>query len=383
MRKFRLLVLITVTVAAVVVAAGASAPPPDTKAKSGSGAGVKKPRTPVAINGRLRVCGIKLCNQYGRPIQLRGMSTPGLQWHRQCVNDASLTMLAKDWNADVLRIAVYIQEGGYETAPRYYTDLVNKIIGQATARGMYVIVDWHVHNPGDPFRSLALAKRFLTEVATRHRDQPNVLYEVANEPSGVGWLRIRDYHEKIIPVVRAADPDSVILLGTRQWSSLGIAAGGNENEVIKNPVRAKNVMYTFHFYAASHGWDYLKGFARAAKRLPLFVTEFGTQEFTGIGADFAMGQRYLDVMAREKISWVNWEPDDRSGGLPQGGLCSAGVPAPSPPAVGGGPSPSPSPGSPSPSPTAGAPDPGADLQRSATKWVRERMRIPPDNFPTR
>ena len=45
------------------------------------------------------------------------MSTHGLQWFPACYNDASLDALANDWKADVLRIAMYVQEGGYETNP--------------------------------------------------------------------------------------------------------------------------------------------------------------------------------------------------------------------------------------------------------------------------
>lgn len=37
--------------------------------------------SPVGINGPLKVCGNFLCNQHGKPIQLRGMSTHGLQWY--------------------------------------------------------------------------------------------------------------------------------------------------------------------------------------------------------------------------------------------------------------------------------------------------------------
>ena len=80
-----------------------------------------------AINGQLRVCGVKLCNQYNQPIQLRGMCTHGIQWYPQCVNDASLDALATDWKADVLRISMYIQEGGYETNPRLFTDRVHEL----------------------------------------------------------------------------------------------------------------------------------------------------------------------------------------------------------------------------------------------------------------
>jgi endoglucanase len=64
-------------------------------------------QTPVQKNGKLSVCGTKLCNQYGNPIQLRGMSTHGIQWYGwgSCLTEASLNALANDWGADILRIS--------------------------------------------------------------------------------------------------------------------------------------------------------------------------------------------------------------------------------------------------------------------------------------
>ncbi|MEV3987559.1 glycoside hydrolase family 5 protein [Streptomyces sp. NPDC049837] len=281
--------------------------------------------TPVAANGRLTVCGTKLCNEHGKPIQLRGMSTHGLQWYRQCVTDGSLNALATDWNADVLRISMYVQEGGYETDPRGYTDLVHSIIEKATSRGMYAIVDWHMLSPGDPHHNLSRAKTFFTEIARRHGAKKNLLYEIANEPSGVSWSRIRSYAEELIPVIRAQDPRSPILVGTRAWSSFGVSEGSDEKEVVNNPVRASNIMYTFHFYAASHRDEYLNTLSRAADKLPVFVTEFGTQDYAGEGAnDFTMAQRYLDLMAKKKVSWVNWNfsDDHRSGAVFKTGTCA-------------------------------------------------------------
>src|SRR5687768_4661713 len=59
-------------------------------------------QTPVQKNGQLKVCGTKLCNQYNNPIQLRGMSTHGIQWYYQCLTDASLDALAFNWGSDIL-----------------------------------------------------------------------------------------------------------------------------------------------------------------------------------------------------------------------------------------------------------------------------------------
>jgi endoglucanase len=310
--------------------------------------------TPVEINGQLSVCGVKLCNQYGKPIQLRGMSTHGLQWYSQCVNDASLGALATDWHADIVRISMYVQEDGYETDPAGFTNLVSTIIDKVSARGMYAIVDWHMLDPGDPYYNLARAKTFFTEIARRHNGKKNLLYEIANEPSEVAWSRIRSYAEELIPVIRASDPETPILVGTRAWSSLGVSDGATETEVVNNPVRASNIMYTFHFYAASHGDEYLNALSRAADRIPMFVTEFGTQEYTGDGGnDFTMAQRYLDLLAAKKISWTNWNYSDdfRSGAVFNDGVCSGG------------------------------PYTGTSPLKPAGVWVRARVNTP-DDFPT-
>jgi endoglucanase len=303
----------------------------------------------AAAKGQLRVCGTKLCNSSGQQVQLRGMSTHGIQWFSQCVKPASLDALANDWGADVLRISMYIQEGGYETNPRKFTDMVHNYIEEATKRGMYALVDWHMLTPGDPHHNLARAKTFFTEIAERHKNKTNIIYEIANEPNGnsVTWSRIKSYAEQLIPVIRAKDSDAVVLVGTPAWSSFGVSYGKNESEVANNPLTLGNLMYTFHFYAASHDDEYLNTLSRAADKLPVFVTEFGTQNSAGEGAnDFARSQRYLDLMAQKKVSWINWNfsDDHRSGAVFKQGTCAGNTFA------------------------------GTGVLKEAGRWIRDRVR---------
>jgi glucose/arabinose dehydrogenase/aryl-phospho-beta-D-glucosidase BglC (GH1 family) len=316
--------------------------------------------TPVAINGQLHVCGTKLCNQFNNPIQLRGMSTHGLQWYGRgtgsdnCVPDVALDALANDWKADILRISMYIQEGGYETNPTRFTNEVSALIDEVTERGMYALVDWHMLDPGDPNVNLSRARTFFTEIATRHNNKNNIIYEIANEPNGVTWSRVKTYAEALIPTIRAIDPDAVILVGTRAWSSLGVSDGATADETINNPVNATNIMYTFHFYAASHLTEYRNELSRAADMIPMFVTEFGTQTFTGDGGNnFPSAQAYLDLMRAKKISWTNWNysHDFRSGAVFTVGTCPNG------------------------------PFAGTSRLKPAGVWVRERIINPPDDFP--
>lgn len=267
--------------------------------------------TPVGINGQVHVCGVHLCNQYDRPVQLRGMSTHGIQWFSQCYNNASVDALANDWKADLLRVAMYVQEDGYETDPAGFTSRVNSLVDMAEARGMYALIDFHTLTPGDPNYNLDRAKTFFASVAARNAGKKNVIYEIANEPNGVSWSAIKNYAEQVIPVIRAADPDAVVIVGTRGWSSLGVSDGSSESEVVNSPVNATNIMYAFHFYAASHKDSYRAAVSRAASQLPLFVTEFGTVSATGGGAlDRASTTAWLDLLDQLKIGYANWTYSD-------------------------------------------------------------------------
>ncbi|WP_082373051.1 cellulase family glycosylhydrolase [Nocardia sp. NRRL S-836] len=311
---------------------------------------------PAEINGQLRVCGVQLCNQYGKPIQLRGMSTHGIQWFNGCNKSAWWDALVNDWNADFIRVAMYVAAGedGYETNPRYFTDLMHSYIEEATRRGIYVLIDWHQLDPGDPNVYTAKAKTFFREIAERHKDKTNLIYDIANEPNNVSWSRVKTYAEEMIPVIRAIDPDSLIVAGTHAWSTFGYSDGEDPSVVLDNPVNASNFMYSFHFYAKDHRDGHLAALDRVSSRVPVFVTEFGTQEASGDGPnDFTMSQKYVDLMARKKISWANWNFSDdfRSGAVFKTGTCS------------------------------GSSFSGTGVLKPAGVWVRDRVRTP-DNFPT-
>lgn len=267
--------------------------------------------SPVETHGRLSVCGVNLCDQAGDPVQLRGMSSHGIQFFPDCLNQDSLEALRDDWRADFVRISMYVQEGGFETDPDGFTAKVNEAVEIATGLGLYAIIDFHILNPGDPTFNTDRAKTFFADVAAAHADKENVLYEIANEPNGVSWDTIRGYAEEVVPVIRDAAPDSVVLVGTRGFSSLGLTDGSDETEIVDDPVPFENVMYTFHFYAASHGEDRRAVVARAARSLPLFVSEFGTQTFTGDGAnDLASATAWLDLLKDRKISYAMWSYSD-------------------------------------------------------------------------
>ncbi len=293
--------------------------------------------SPVGINGRLKVIGTKLCNQYDQPIQLRGMSTHGIQWfYNDCYAKSKIAAFdaLKNWGSDILRISMYVQEGGYETDPAGFTDKVKALVEVATARGMYALIDFHQLNPGDPNHNTERAKTFFAGMAAAYKDYPNVLYDICNEPNGssVTWADIKNYADQVIPVIRAIAADAVIVVGTHGWASFGLSNGqsltspGGYQSVVNNRLDYPNVMYGFHFYADSHRDAYLAVLDAASDELPVFVTEFGFQNAAGEGANNrAMTEKYITLMRGKKISWCNWNfsDDHRSGAVWKPGTCTA------------------------------------------------------------
>lgn len=273
----------------------------------------------VAKNGKLKLSGVQLVNAAGSPVQLMGVSSHGLQWFPACYTKASIQYLAQHWGITVFRPAMYIGEGGYATNPGV-KDLLKSIVQWCGEIGIYVIIDWHVLNPGNPNdATYSSALAFWQEMATLYKASPHVLYELANEPNGVAWSVVKSYHDRIIPAIRAIDPQTVIIAGTSTWSQdIDLAAA--------LPVaQPYNVMYTFHFYAGTHA-SLLPRLAQQATKIPIFVTEWGATQsdgtsFNGNGnADFNTALSFLEVMRDAngttgvKISSAAWSYADKSEG---------------------------------------------------------------------
>jgi aryl-phospho-beta-D-glucosidase BglC (GH1 family) len=269
-------------------------------------------KSPVDENGKLSVSGNYLVNEQGIPVQLRGMSTHGLQWFTHGYNFNSLSELANNWGIDVIRIAMYpstLAEDGtfssYDGNPNYWKGYIDHLVDICGQLGIYCIIDWHVLNPGDPNdpEMLPLAKDFWDYMSKKHAGKKQVLYEICNEPNGATtWLNVKTYANTIIPIIRANDPNSIIIVGSSTWSSDVDKAAIDPILDPNSGLLASNVMYTFHFYAGQHYDSYRNKIDTAlSKGLAIFVTEWGTMGANGNGAgDWVNTDKWLSFMQARK-----------------------------------------------------------------------------------
>jgi aryl-phospho-beta-D-glucosidase BglC (GH1 family) len=264
-------------------------------------------------NGKPKLANTQLVNEYGEAMQLRGLSSHGIQWFPNCVTEASLRYAVESYGINLYRIAIYpgASEGGYESNPQYFDDYIANIVSWCEILGIYVIIDWHVLNPGDPnvWLSNGVAINFWTKMASRYGSHPLVMYEISNEPNNVDWSSVLWYHNSIISTIRAIDPVTIIIAGTTTWSQ-------DIHLAVSQPVQQPyHVMYTFHFYAASHGYLFSR-LVETAPLIPIFVTEWGFSSASGDDSiDPTTAKTFLDYMAGQNssltLSWAMWSYADK------------------------------------------------------------------------
>ena len=259
---------------------------------------------PVKEHGALQVKGTQLCDSSGNPVVLRGMS---FGWHNlwpRFYNAGAVGTLVKDWDCTVIRAAMGIElnNKGYLADPEGSTVLIKKVVDAAIREGVYVIIDWHDHNlhPKE-------AAKFFLEMATLYGNYPNVIYELFNEPDYESWKEVKDYSSSLISTIRSVDPDNIILVGSPHWDQdIHLPAA--------DPITGQtNLMYTVHFYAATHK-QYLRDRTDEAisKGLPVFISESAGMEASGDGPlNLEEWNKWITWMEDRKLSWITWSVSDK------------------------------------------------------------------------
>jgi len=260
----------------------------------------------VKDHGQLNVKGTQLVDKDGKHVMLRGMSYGWHSFWPRFYNKQTVKWLKDDWNVNIVRAAMGIETGTkgltYKENPTDSKAKIKAVVDGAISEGIYVIIDWHSHNI-----NLEEAKLFFDEMSTAYGDKPNVIYEIFNEPDEESWADVKAYSEAIIKVIRKNDPDNIILVGCPHWDQ-------DINLPAADPIKGyHNLMYTVHFYAATHKQELRDRTDAAIKKgLPVFVSECAGMEATGDGPlNMAEWQKWIDWMESRGISWVTWSVSDK------------------------------------------------------------------------
>ena len=261
---------------------------------------------------KLHVENGKLVNEKHEVVQLKGISSHGLSWYPEYVNEDTIRFFKESYGMQLFRLAMYTaEEDGYCVGDDENREKLKQVIRNgveiATKLEMYVIIDWHILSDGNPLTNMDMAKDFFAQMTAEFKDYDNVIYEICNEPNGSEWADVKKYAEEIIPVIRKNDKEAVILVGTPNWCQFLY-------EAEKAPVTIDdNLMYVLHFYAATHKEELRQILKDAiAKKMPVFVSEFGICAADGNGdLDYESADAWIELMNENQISYAMWNLANR------------------------------------------------------------------------
>ncbi|WP_084168789.1 glycoside hydrolase family 5 protein [Hellea balneolensis] len=267
-------------------------------------------QTPVQKHGDLRISGKHVIDKNGAVTSLAG---PSFFWSNtgwgqdRFYTRGAVETFAKDWRAGIVRVAVGAQnDGSILKDRRGNLKRAQTVIEAAIDNGLYVIVDWHSHQAENDVKE---AQAFFTHIAKRYGHNPNIIYEIYNEPLDTTdwkWV-IKPYAEVMIKTIRQVDPDNLIIVGTQSWAT-------EVDKAADDPIRGqKNILYALHFYAATHK-EFVREKAEYAikKGLPLIISEWGSVTYSGDGyIDIESSIEWMKFAKKHGLTHLNWAVSDK------------------------------------------------------------------------
>ncbi len=276
---------------------------------------VKPTMAPAALLPRLVVKGAAIVRAIdGGELRLRGVNVcslefdaTGANWESSDGGSALLDTLSENtrWNANVVRMPVNQQ--WFLEDPEYQTR-VERLIDDANARGVYVILDvqWEVGKKLEPYYLNILevptfgpgntTEAFWLVASSRWANRTNLLYDLINEPHGRHHDESAAAMQVLIDAIRSRTPDPILVIGGSDWAH-GL------DFYRQRPLTGANLVYSAHQYLPYDTPDkFSSNFLQAARTLPVIVGEFVAEP-----ENAAYATRLVDESEKAGVDgWLPW-----------------------------------------------------------------------------
>ena len=218
------------------------------------------------------VKGTQLIDTSGHPFVLHGaqIESPLIfanSWSKPgkspttVLNSKTFQVMAQQWKMNALRLP--LSNWLYAKNPTAYMSVVDPIIQEANAAGLYVVIDLHDNaksgSPYGPGTDVPKTENitFWKAIAAHFKDNPMVMFDVFNEPQANDWqtwlhgggtvngATVVGFQD-LVNAVRSVGAKQIIVVepGSKAggpdggWSGIG-------NDTINDP----NIVYSLHIYS--------------------------------------------------------------------------------------------------------------------------------------
>lgn len=307
----------------------------------GAGSSPAADEGPASVPPPLRVEKTHVVDSRGERVRLRGVNAAGLEWSTNGeghVLDTAKTAI-DDWHVNHVRLPLsqdrwFGKARDQSDEGKAYRALVKQVVDLCAGRGRYVVLDLHWSDAGEWGEQIgqhAMPDRnsvtFWKDLAETYKNHPAVLFDLYNEPHDVSWDvwlnggpvtekdRGRGYTstfeavgmQTLLDTVRGTGAKNVVIAGGLNWSY--DLSGVLDGKVLSDP-EGNGVIYANHAYPFK-GDTVARWVAKmeaAAEKLPLIVSEFGSDPKGGAGLS---GEQWVRQVLRalddHNWAWTAWD----------------------------------------------------------------------------
>ncbi|MBN2440176.1 MAG: cellulase family glycosylhydrolase [Spirochaetales bacterium] len=225
------------------------------------------------------------------------------------INDIIDRACSGGWNIDVFRLTVHPRvddETGNHgwlnyTPDDFFNNILDPAVQYSIQKGKYVIVDWHyVGVSWNDGNVVSNTENFWNYIAPRYANNPNIIFELFNEPGQGTWSDWKSRAQGWVNIIRNNHgANNIIIVGGPNWSQVTPKSSGDL-------LSGSNLVYSCHIYP-QHGipnWiDWV------ANNAPVMMTEWGF-EADGpqpVNGTTSWGNQYKSfINSKPNVGWIAW-----------------------------------------------------------------------------
>lgn len=263
--------------------------------------------TPVAYYDSLSVLGSEIISSETKePVQLRGVSLGSANKSNrgsEFYNAKAISSLVDVWNAEVIKAPLdFTSVDDFETDSAYYRTLYETVIQSCIAKGVYVVITWRSSSLNLSANEQVIALSFFSNLAKKFGTEPNVIFEVFENPASYPWLEIKSAQMNIISEIRKYS-NNLIIVGTPTFSQ-------DVELVLESPISVPNLVYSFQFNAGTEIPSDLSSNLKTFESKIDAVLEAGypvfISYFTTVHSDGGAGSHYATHDSSSTKEWLSF-----------------------------------------------------------------------------
>lgn len=242
-------------------------------------------------------------------------------WYANCLRLSNNPRWVAATTDDSLAGAGYYFDDGL--ASNYVYQVLVPVANYCQQHGMYLITDIAYIADCQPWLQDDLERYWRIVSQSPLANQPNVLFEVFNEPLDIqtydqgmqnygdeAWAKFREWIQPVVDTIRQNGANNIVIVGSPGNSS-------TPQGFVSYPVQGSNIAYSLHFYPGGRNYDTIYStlnntYNTVASMYPLIVTEFnwnpsasGNEAYEqGTTSDY--GQAFQRWCLEQHVSWDKW-----------------------------------------------------------------------------